>query len=243
MEPEIDRLLFCDAEGRTIGLDKVQLMEPPLLVRVPRLRALLTGDDVYVTYLAARVLAAWGDGEGMAAIERMFDERVHRRGSLSPHRLYDYENCYDWLAEAAELYATAGGDRRRTIDVYRRALALYGDQRFECRLKEALMQLREEDGLIGDVEAAIRRSLARGRVYLASQLLPVIASWRADAFWDWLPSFEEAPADLLPNPLCNVAEGLGIVGTTRGKERLEAMRAHPDSGVRFEVEEALGRFG
>jgi hypothetical protein len=74
------------------------------------------------------------------------------------------------------------------------------------------------------------RSLALGRVYLASQLLPVLAKWEPHAAKDLIKVFKKAPFQV-PNPLANVAETLGEIHTHKSRRALKKLVKSKDRSV------------
>ena len=102
--PETWHLLYENEEGKVVGLDRVQLLNPVPTDRFAPARVLLRSADLYLVYQAALVLTAWGDPAGLLQIETMVDARVDRQMEFAPHRIYDYDNVYDEMAKAVYLY-------------------------------------------------------------------------------------------------------------------------------------------
>ena len=240
--PDIQRLLYQDEDGHTVGLDEVQLLDPVPVGRIAPVRALLGGDDLYLTYQAALALTAWGDAAGLDKIEEFVDTRVDRKMEFAPHRIYDYDNVYDELAEAVYLFGLSSVDYRADrVRVFRKLLALYGPCSFESGLKRALLRLDFPE-LASDVRAALERALEMGRVYLASQLLPPLARWEGEAARPLLARFLSAPREpRRPDPLLNVVEALGYLPGPDSRRQLQQYQQSQDPAVSDEASRALAR--
>lgn len=238
MKPDYYDLLYADETGEIVGLDEVQLMDPPPVERFPAVRALLREDDEHLVFEAAIVLAAWGDTAGLERIEQMIDMRIHERATLAPHRLHGYDNVYDELANAVSLFGMTTPGHEETIKrLYRKLLALYGPCIFESKLKRVLLKSDMQE-LTDDVLAAIERAWKLDRAYLASQLLPVLARWSPEHFWRLAPQFVDASDT--PPPAFNVLEGLGYV-TGPGKDALlKKLSTHPDERIASAAREQAG---
>lgn len=140
--PEIQHLLYENDAGRVIGLDKVQLLDPVPTARLGPVRALLSCPDEYLAYQAASVLTAWGDAAGLRHLEQLIDGRVDQRLTMAPHRIWDYDNGYDEMAWAVDLYGLSPEVQRPAqLRVLGKLLALYGPCFFESNLKAALLDL------------------------------------------------------------------------------------------------------
>lgn len=241
---DIQRLLYQDEDGRVVGLDEVQLLDPVPAGRIGPVRALLGAGDLYLAYQAALVLTAWGDPAGLSEIEAFVDARVDRQMEFAPHRIYDYDNVYDELAEAVYLFGLSSVDHRADrLRVLQKILALYGPCGFESKLKRALLRLDFPE-LAPDVRDALERALALGDVYLASQLLPPLARWEGEAVRPLLARVAAAPRDpRRPDPLSNVAEALGFLPGPDSRHRLEQFARSADRAVSDEARRALARLG
>ena len=239
---DVQRLLYEDEEGRVIGLDEVQLLDPVPPERISPVRALLGSADLYLTYQAALVLTAWGDPIGLSKVEEFVDTCVDQAMEFAPHRIYDYDNVYDELAEAVYLFGLSSVDHRDDrVRVFRKLLALYGPCFFESKLKRALLRLDFSE-LAPDVRGALERALGLGRVYLASQLLPPLARWEGEAARPLLERILSAARDpRRPDPLSNVAEALGYLPGPDSRRRLEQYARSGERAVSDEARRALAR--
>lgn len=235
MNPAYYNLLYADEAGEIVGLDEVQLMDPPPVERFGAVRALLQEDDEHLVFEAAIVLAAWGDKAGLDCIERMIDTQIHERATLAPHRLHGYDNVYDELAGAIYLFGMTTPGHEKTIErLYRKLLAFYGPCMFESKLKRALLK-SDLHALLDDVLAAIERAWHQDRAYMASQLLPVLARWSPVHFWRLVPQFLDASDE--PPPALNVIEGLGYLSGPDKDELLNRLSVHRDERVADAVRE------
>jgi hypothetical protein len=236
-ESEIRHLLYEDESGDVVGLDEVQLLDPPPESRIEPLRRLLSSDDSYLVFQAAIVLAAWGDDAGLDKVEELVDSQIHTSGEFSPHRIDDYDNVYDDLAYAVHLYGLTEKREEDRARIYSKMLRLYGPCVFQSQLKYALLRCNFTT-LTRDVFDAIRRSQELDRPYLASQLLPVLANWSPKDGWDLIPQFIGL-AQQTPNPLTNVAEALRYIKTPESEQLLKRLAGDADYIVAEQAAESL----
>ena len=238
--PEIQHLLYEDDAGRVIGLDKVQLLDPVPTARLAPVRALLSSPDEYLAYQAASVLTAWGDAAGLRHLEQLIDGRVDQRLTLAPHRIWDYDNGYDEMAWAVDLYGLSPEVQRPAqLRVLGKLLALYGPCFFESNLKAALLDL--EPALAAELAPAMRAALARtqekGQLYLASQLLPPLARVDSAAARTLLDAFPGLLRKVVPKPSAGEADSIRA-------NVLEALGYLPVSALdRPAVRAAIARVG
>ncbi len=234
---QIEDALYTDESGSLIGLDEVQLLDRPPLERFSILQAALESQDLEIRYRAAVVLAAWGDDQGLDAIEDMIDNRIDQKGICVPHRIHQYNNIYDEFAYAIYLFGHSG---RRSSDlsrIFKKILQLYGPCRFESKLKNALLA-REDRDIIPSIESACERALDSGEPYLASQLLPVLAKWEPEKAWSLVPLFTNQPSQT-PNPIVNVAEALRYIHSKEARALLEEFCRNADSVVADEADKVI----
>jgi HEAT repeat protein len=234
----IQHLLYEDEDGQIIGLDEVQLLEPVPTNRIPEIRQLLDNNDLNLVFQATLVLAAWGDKAGFNKISELIDKKIHNQIQLAPHRLYGYDNVYDLLAEAIEIYGYTQQDHKEIIDIYRKLLDLYGECTFESRLKIALLN-HQYDVLANEVIQAINRAINNKRYYLASQLLPVLAKWGYREIVKTLISNFMTWPQHSPNPLSNVAESLRYLHDFESLSLLNTLQNHQDSSVSEQAKASL----
>jgi hypothetical protein len=234
---EIQHLLYEDEDGDVVGLDEVQLLDPPPVERIPAVKSLLHDNDLYLVYQAAIVLAAWGVDEGLDKIEAMIDERFHTVMEFAPHRIDGYDNVYDEFAYAVHLYGLTGkrlADRKR---IYGKLLSLYGSVLFQGELKYVLLNC-EFPELAAETIDAMKRALSNGHEYLASQLLPVLARWEPEQAWEIIPRFRRMSKQT-PDPAANVAEALGYIDTDESRKLLRPYLNHTGSGVAEEAKRSF----
>ena len=210
LSKEIQHLLYEDEDGRVIGLDEVQLLDPIPLSRVSQLRELLSEDDLYLVFQAALILTAWGDAFGLRKIEELVDKRIDQTITIAPHRIYDYDNVYDEMADAIGLFELSSeemtDERKRILE---KLLNLYGEMEFESKLKHTLLK-SDFISLLPSVEKAVERANNFGKIYLASNLLPVLGKWHSLVFHQWIEVFAKSP-DQTPNPKYNVIESFDFL--------------------------------
>lgn len=241
--PETRRLLYEDKSGKVIGLDRVQLLDPVPSERFLPTRALLHSPDLYLVYQAALVLTAWGDPAGLYQIETMVDARVDRQMEFAPHRIYDYDNVYDEMAGAVDLFGLSSAEHQDDrVRILQKILALYGPCFFESKLKDALLD-SDFSELLPDTQAALERALKLNRMYLASQLLPPLARWEGEAVRPLLERFSLPPSsrEQAPDPRTNVAEALGYLPGLQSRQQLAVMAQSPETVIAEEAQAALSK--
>ncbi|OJH33465.1 hypothetical protein [Cystobacter ferrugineus] len=234
---EIHRLLYTDEQGNEVGLDEVQLLDPPPEERIPLVREILRNPDEYRVYQAALVLAAWGDDVGLEKLEEFIDTRLHERGEFSPNRIDGEDNVYDEIAYAVHLHGLSGKRTDARERIFRKLLGLYGPCFFESKLKHALLK-SDLASLAPDVHAAIERALALGHPYLASQLLPVLARWEPSLAQRLIQTFS-GRSSLIPDPMVNVAEALGYIDTPESRSVLTRLSRHADEEISEQARRSL----
>lgn len=181
-----------------------------------------------------------GRRRGIGAYRGVSGDADSRSIELAPHRIDGYDNVYDYLAEAVHLYGLSSRDRDVRLRLFRKLLALYGECGFESRLKSALLR-SDMIELLDEAKAALRRSLALAKPYLASQLLPVIARWRTEDALALTPVIL-AERGGVPNPAVNVAEALRYVPYGASGPLLAALAQDDDSVVADEARRSLASF-
>jgi hypothetical protein len=240
MTAENRHLLYEDDDGNLVGLEEVQLLDNPPQSRLPGLRRLLREEDSFLRFQAALVLAAWGDADGLRAIEEMIDSQIHLRVELSPHRLGGYDNVYDDLADATRKYSLCLGETPDVERIYAKLLSLYGPAQFESKFKHALLRSNLSEKLFDHTVEAISRANMLGRRYLASQLVPVVARWRPSEARALVSQFVNIPRET-PDPLNNVAEALGYVDDVWSRDLLRRLSNDDDPAVAGEANNSLAK--
>ena len=233
------RLLYCDPTGEVIGLDEVQLWEPIPLERIAPLRELLQHNDPFVRYQAMLVLVAWADEQGLRQLERFINAGLPADANLAPDNISSEDNAFDQLAEAVKLAVSNGLDQQTAAGLYRKLLRHYGQQKFKSDLKYALLRHATPD-LLDAIETALEDARRQGRIYQASQLLPVIAKLDPARGWRFVQTFLQAPRQV-PDPANNVAEALGYIDSPAATTLLRGYLNHADGAVRGEAQRALSR--
>lgn len=236
-EEQIFAALYVDDDGQFVGLDEVQLMESPPPDRIDVLHAALGCSNLEISYKAAIVLAAWGDNKGFDALEHLVDMRIDKQGVCEPHRIYGYNNVFDSIAHAVYLFGDCGRRDRDQVRLYQKILALYGECDFESKLKYALLRVDFPE-LANNVESACKRSRDAGKLYLASQMLPVIARWAPARAWELLPAFW-IDQKATPNPTVNIAEALAYFQSREAETILHHLANHCDKVVSMEARNVI----
>lgn len=236
-DSDVYKLLYTNEVDELIGLSEVQLLETPLLDRIPPLRKLLEAEDVYIAYQAAKILTAWGDSLGLKKIDHFIDAETGDKMEFSPHRITGEDNFYDELADAVSIYFGATGDTSNTLRIFRKLLTLYPLHFFQGHLKYALLA-RPFPELATDLIAALKSSLTSGRIYQASQLLPPIAQISPGDAWELIPIFIDAEPSV-PDPAANVAEALKYIRSEESKALARKYLLHNGPGVSNEAKRTL----
>ena len=174
----------------------------------------------------------------------MRDDRGDQKTEFSPHRIQGYDNVCDEMVDAVYIDGlSSDGEREDRLRVFRKRLALYGPNRFESKLKSALLRTDLADALIPDMEAALDRAEAMGSYYLPSQKLPPLARSVGEGARPTLDRFcvTRPETESRPSPLSNVAEALGYLPGARSCCQLEMLARSPDRAVAEEARAALAR--
>lgn len=232
------RLLYTDELGEDVGLDEVQLLDPPPEDRVPLLSKMLESANIYLSYQAALVLTAWGKNIGVARLEQLIDGEKISGFGFSPNRLSSEDNVYDELSYAVHLYGLSGGERSRMLRIFDKLLKIYPKYFFESKLKHSLLKNPFKE-LVTSVEEALQKTLINGRVYQASQLLPVLAKLDQGKGWSAIRKFDRHEK-MVPDPTVNVAEALRYCSPTQEViYLLTALKADENKVVSSEAEKSL----
>lgn len=236
MDSETYHLLYQGADGDVIGLDEVQLLDPPPVDRIPRLISLLCDPADWIAYQAGLILSAWGESEGVKFLIRVVEKWPDTGRDFSPQRLHCYDNALDEIAYAAHLFRLSGGDPDLSAGLFRLLLGLYGPVEYESKLKYALLRW---DGLelVADVLAAIQRAEHLNKHYLASQLLPPLARWLGASAMPVMEPFTQKKDD--PDPKVNVAEALLFVSPELALPILSTLANDRDNVVSAQAQSSL----
>ena len=168
--------LYTDETGEVIGLDEVQLLDPIPQERITRLIDSLSGDDLYLSYQCALVLAAWGIEQGVHYLRHLIATRIDQLAEFEPHRLWGEDNVYDVISEALYIGVLSDYNKVEINSMVKEILELYGEAYFESKLKHVLIKLNEPE-LTPAIKQAMQLALKHERYYQASQLLPVLAKY------------------------------------------------------------------
>lgn len=200
------RLLYTDDFGDDVGLDEVQLLDPPPSERIPALTRMLDSPKVFLSYQALLVLTAWGEDSGIRKLEDFIDQNKITSFEFAPNRLTGEDNLYDELSYAIHLYRLSGGDSDKALKLYKKLLVIYPKYFFESKLKYALIK-SEFTELAPLIEKVMKETFAMGKIYQASQLLPVLAKFSPEKGWAMITSLDFSGGGV-PDPMVNVAEAL-----------------------------------
>ncbi|WP_282176056.1 hypothetical protein [Vibrio nereis] len=231
------RLLYTDEFGDDVGLDEVQLLDPPCEERVPALIEMLDSSDQYLSYQSVLILTAWGNDFGLEKLEELIDREEITNLGCSPNRITDEDNVYDELSYAVHLYGLSGGERDNVLRLFKKILAIYPKHFFESKLKHGLLK-NEFVELVPFVENAIRETFAKGRFYQASQLLPVLAKLEPERGWLAVQQFTSL-YDLVPDPTANVVEALKYCSKHDSQNLLQQYVSSNSPGVAEEAIKSL----
>jgi hypothetical protein len=231
------RLLYTDEFGDDVGLDEVQLLDPPLEERVPALIKILNSSDQYISYQSVLILTAWGKDIGLEKLEEFIDREEISDLGFSPNRITSEDNVYDELSYAVYLYGLSGGDRDKMLRIFKKLLALYPKYFFESKLKHGLLK-NEFIELLPSVENAINETISKGRLYQASQLLPVLAKLDPEKGWLVAQKFTDL-SESVSNPAANVAEALKYCSANESQGLLQQYISSNSPGVAEEAWKSL----
>ncbi|ODC03111.1 hypothetical protein BFW38_05685 [Terasakiispira papahanaumokuakeensis] len=200
------KALYTDEFGDVVGLDEVQLLDPPLEERVPLLSKILNSSDHYLSYQATLILTAWGKDIGLENLEKIVNNEEVSNSDFSPNRITNEDNVYDELSYAVHLYGLSGGDRSNMLRIFKKILSIYPKYFFESKLKHSLLKNQFIE-LIPSVENAIKETLLNKKYYQASQLLPVLTKLDSEKGWQTVQKFIALPKST-PDSAANIAEAL-----------------------------------
>lgn len=236
-DSEVYRVLYTDEVGDDVGLDEVQLLDPPLEERVPTLSKMLNSTDQYLSYQAVLVLVAWGKDVGLEKLEEIVDKEEINTSGFSPNRITDEDNVYDELSYAVHLYGLSGGNRSNMLKLFTKLLAIYPKYFFESKLKHSLLR-NEFAELIPSIEDAISKTLASGKHYQASQLLPALTKLDPEKGWQAMQKFINLP-ESVPDPAANIAEALKYLSPHKAESLLQQYVSSESPGVAEEARKSL----
>lgn len=235
---EAYKLLYCDDDGDLIMLDEVQLMDEVPAERIEPLRAMLNGDDVYASYQATLVLAAWADPVGLDAAASHIQNNVHEQ-QLSPHRLLGVDTAYDEIAQALA-YGLNNADSAAVSIIEQAAktlLARYEHHYFRSGMRRLLNKLADAD-LLAEMTSAVQRTITTGNHYQAAELLVPISRIDPVQAWKLIDLFRtETGIEREAQP--NVCDALAQIHTPESKALLESLLSSDRAGVKDAAEKAL----
>ncbi|SFG82802.1 hypothetical protein SAMN05518865_119106 [Duganella sp. CF458] len=78
--------------------------------RIPKLNALMQGQDEYIAVTAARILCSWGREEGFDYLEQFVCDRPPQTENWMPHRLRNYDETYKFILDALVSFWAAQSD-------------------------------------------------------------------------------------------------------------------------------------
>lgn len=237
MTPNEYKLLYTDEDGVVVGLDEVQLIDPPIIERVPALIDLLDSTNHLVVYESALILSAWGFDFGVDKIELMIDSDSSLPVELSPNRINGEDNCFDEMAYAIYLYGLSGGSMTKVKELFCKFLKIYPRHFFESKLKYVLLKSNICE-LADDVCMAIITTHKNGRIYQAGQLLPVLSLYNPSKGWGVISDLI-TNKDLMPYLAVNIAESLKFIKTMESLDLLRSLMQFSRSEVADEVQNSL----
>ncbi len=138
--------------------------------------------------------------------------------------------AFDEMADAVGLFALSSqemaDERKRILE---KILNLYGEMDFESKLKHTLLKSKFTS-LLPSVEKAVERANNLEKIYLASNLLPILGKWRSSVFHHWTEVFAKSP-DQTPNPKYNVVESLHFLPQSEKTEVKNLLLTSSDSCI------------
>ncbi len=239
-DSETYRLLYCDDDGRPIGLDEVQYLEPPQPRRNAALRALLTDEDPTARFHSMLILVSWADSLGLDAAKRYLLSDGNSDDYSSPHRLHGRDLSYDELAEAlAKAVSLNGASGPEINELARLLLEVFSTEFFEHGLVRLLTAMADP-ALADQILEAIRAAQGQGRVREASNLLEGLAASQPDQALEAFGLFT-TNGGFLPEAEPGIAHALGWINTPAALEQLLRMSQSGSPGTQTAAEAALRR--
>ena len=151
MNEAIKKLLHTTKDGRwywetDYANDKLELDDEDIdFDRIPEVIKLLkpatNWKDLDTPLEAARILASWGNEEGLEYLEYVVDLRPDNWGVGEAHHLRGYDTTYEWIGKAAAFYTHRKRDNKcsyinveRVRRIFAKCIKLAETQKFEPRL-------------------------------------------------------------------------------------------------------------
>lgn len=206
------KLLYADDLGEISTLEEVQLIDDVKPERVSALKELIKSTNNDISQQALIILISWGDKETVDSTIQALKNGVNFEHGVFNHRIRDEDNIYDELAGAFHIASLNGLERNLVLEAYQNLLKIYPYHFFESKFKFALLKNKFNE-LIYDIENAILLAVNAGRVYQASQLLPVLSGLDADKGWEMIKVFTFANYQDSPSPEFNIVESLAYINS------------------------------
>jgi hypothetical protein len=115
MNQEPDDLLYKLPPGTESYASDLTDLDPQDVPqdRIPKLTALMQGQDEYLAVTAARILCSWGREEGFDYLEQFVCDRPPHTENWMPHRLRNYDETYRFILEAIVSFWATESDAGR----------------------------------------------------------------------------------------------------------------------------------
>jgi len=96
-------LLHTDKSGQYVGFRDLLLLEKDEVPveRIAALKQVADQDgDIENALIATYLLAAWGDRSYVDKLKQYCENRINQKGNISPHRLRNYDQTYEYFLES-----------------------------------------------------------------------------------------------------------------------------------------------
>lgn len=119
MGKEIYNLLYTNKNGEKEDSYEMGLLEDEDTPwdRVEKLTSLLkpvsTVESILIPLESSKLLASWGNDDGLSYLEYLVDSRIDKLGCISPHRIHSYDEVYEEIQRAITNYYVRYIDRSK----------------------------------------------------------------------------------------------------------------------------------
>jgi hypothetical protein len=114
----IRNLLYSTSSSEEFGLYEAQLMEEIPAERISKLIELLKNENQFITFQAMLILTAWNIEEGFKSITEFIKNQPDRNYEFEPHRIWDADNAYDYIAKALYISTFNSDDEKKNNSLF-----------------------------------------------------------------------------------------------------------------------------
>lgn len=124
MNKELHDLFYVLPSGTDYAVDLTDLsVEDIPRERIPKLKALLKGEDQYFAYKAACILCSWAEEDGFEYLRQFVCDHEPADWGWIPHRLRGYDETYRFVVSALIRYWAKRADAGEGDEAQRKMFA------------------------------------------------------------------------------------------------------------------------